>query len=111
MEENEFARCLNMIRRHRKESVSGFANTLEMSRSQVESLLLGKSSPRLATVYHIAGKLGVKPCSLICGELGKVQAELIEHIIGTEKILEGIEEDKRRACADKLVEIIELLEK
>ena len=52
--ENEFERRLKQEKRMRGENIREFAERIEMSRSQLENLMQGKSSPRLATVYHLS---------------------------------------------------------
>ena len=95
----------------RGDNTREFAERIEMSRSQLENLMQGKSSPRLATVYHIAEKLGVKPYTLFCTSIEEVQEELIEHMLKVLKILEGIENrEKRKRCAKKVCELIKIME-
>ena len=62
------ARRLKEIQKERGLSITEFAEELDISRSALQAILLCKANPRMDTIEHIAGKLGVSPISLLSSQ-------------------------------------------
>ena len=99
---------LNMFRSRRKQSLSEFAEDLEISRSHLQALLAQKSSPRIDTVEHIANKLGIEPRVLLSGSFVDAQIDVIEQLLGLINSLGEIPDDKRKEFAKLIYEIVKL---
>ncbi len=104
--QRNLANILNTIRICRRQSLTEFADELEISRSHLQELLKQNANPRIDTVEHIAQKLGIDISVLISASFTDSQLQMIEYMLKLIEALSTLTPEKRRAFGKLFLEML-----
>lgn len=89
-------------------SLTEFSDELEISRSALQEYLSCKGNPNVATIEHMAKKLGVDTSFLVSGAFSGEQIDVLLTLLNSLKLLSKLDSNKRRQFAQLLLDMIAL---
>lgn len=101
---------LLIIKEKRGQSLTELSEDLEISRSALQEYLAGNGNPTLATVEHLAERLGIPSVALVSGTLPSGQFDVLMTLLDSLKLLSGLSADQRRRFTELLGEMLTLWE-
>lgn len=90
-------------------SLSELSAELEISRSALQDYLSGTGNPNVATISHLAQKLGVDEAFLVSGSFPDGQFEILMKLLDSFKLLFELPKERRMRFAELLLEMVKLL--
>ena len=97
---------MRVLKEDRNKSLDEFSAELEISRSALQEYLSGNGNPRVATINHIADKLGIDARFLVSGMFTDKQIKVFLQMLDVLKLTSGLSPVKRQRCAELLLELI-----
>ena len=102
------AAMIRLFKEQRSLTAVEFSKQLEISRSSLDEYMKGTGNPRVATVDHLAEKLGVDPVVLVSGEFEPSQVQLLLRMLDGVKDLSDLAPWKRVRFAELLLQMVRL---
>lgn len=106
--QENMAAAMRAIMAQRGKSLTEFSEELGVSRNSLYDYLRGRGNPSIATVEHIAQKLGVVPTVLTQGPLAPDQRKSALLLLDTIQGVAELTEEKRLRFAELFLEMVEL---
>lgn len=108
--QENMAAVIHALKEKRGQSLTELSEELEISRSALQEYLAGNGNPTLATVEHLAERLGIPSVALVSGTLPSGQFDVLMTLLDSLKLLSGLSADKRRRFTELLGEMLALWE-
>ena len=99
--QENMAAVIHALKEKRGQSLTELSEDLEISRS---------GNPTLATVEHLAERLGIPSVALVSGTLPSGQFDVLMTLLDSLKLLSGLSADQRRRFTELLGEMLTLWE-
>ena len=97
-----------------QENMAAVIHALKEKRGQslteLSEYLAGNGNPTLATVEHLAERLGIPSVALVSGTLPSGQFDVLMTLLDSLKLLSGLSADQRRRFTELLGEMLTLWE-
>ena len=108
--QENMAAVIHALKEKRGQSLTELSEDLEISRSALQEYLAGNGNPTLATVEHLAERLGIPSVALVSGTLPSGQFDVLMTLLDSLKLLSGLSADQRRRFTELLGEMLTLWE-
>ena len=108
--QENMAAVIHALKEKRGQSLTELSEELEISRSALQEYLAGNGNPTLATVEHLAERLGIPSVALVSGTLPSGQFDVLMTLLDSLKLLSGLSADQRRRFTELLGEMLTLWE-
>ena len=108
--QRNMAAVMRALKEESGKSLAEFSEELEISRSALQEYLSGSGNPNVATIEHLALKLGVDTSLLVSGAFSGGQLEVLLKLLDMLKLLSGLAPRQRRRFAELLLEMVLLWE-
>ena len=102
--QENMAAVIHALKEKRGQSLTELSEDLEISRSALQEY------PTLATVEHLAERLGIPSVALVSGTLPSGQFDVLMTLLDSLKLLSGLSADQRRRFTELLGEMLTLWE-
>lgn len=99
---------IRTIMKQRRLSLSEFAEELDISRTALYGYSRGEGNPSMATINHIAQRLGISPAVLANGLAELDHREIALLLLDTVQGVAELPEDKRLKMAELFLEMVKL---
>lgn len=103
--QENMAAVIYALKEKRGQSLTELSEDLEISRSALQEYLAGNGNPTLATVEHLAERLGIPSVALVSGTLPSGQFDVLMTLLDSLKLLSGLSADQRRRFTELLGEM------
>lgn len=102
------AATIRAVMKQRRKSLSAFSEEIGISKTSLHNYIHGRGNPSVATLEHIAEKLGVSPAALMTGLLDLDQREITLLLLDTIQGVAELPEEKRLRFAELFLEMVKL---
>ena len=97
---------MRALKQQRGVSSAVFSEELEISRSTLQEYLNGTGNPRVDTIEHLAGRLGIDPVVLVSGVFCPSQLQVALLLLHTLDVTARLEPTKQQRMGELLVEML-----
>lgn len=104
--QRNMANVIRALKEASGKSLAEFSAELEVSRSTLQEYLSGNGNPNIATVGHLADKLGVDTSFLLSGVFSVDQIGILLRLLDMLKLLSGLSCEQRTHFARLLLEMV-----
>lgn len=106
--QENLAAAIRLMMDVQHKSLTEFSEEMEISRSMLQEYLKARGNPSIATIEHLAEKLGVDPSVLLTGMLGLEQQEHALPILCIIQKVAELDEVRRVRFAELFLEMVRL---
>ncbi len=105
------AASIRAIMKQKHMSLTEFAEEMEISRSTLYTYTKGEGNPSMATVNHLAQRLGISPAALTNGLTDPDRREVTLLLLDTIQSIAELPEEDRLQMAELFLEMVKLWNK
>ena len=107
LQEN-LASVMRAYKQHHHQSLTEFADYLEISRSTLQEYVNGTGNPRIDTLEHLATKLDLDPMILLSGTFDQTQMKVALLLIDLVEAISQLDSAKRKRFAELFLQLTQL---
>ncbi len=107
LQEN-LASVMRAYKQHHHQSLTEFADYLEISRSTLQEYINGTGNPRIDTLEHLATKLDLDPMILLSGTFDQTQMKVAFLLMDLVEAISQLDSAKRKRFAELFLQLTQL---